>query len=74
MSQTPQEHQQDILSKLSGLSDYVNKLSTILDEIDINRPQDELPRIENHILMIQGQKEFVKMSITAMKDKYGNGR
>ena len=74
MSLTPLEYQQDILSKLSGLTDYVNRLSIILNEVDINKPDDDMAKIENHILMIQGQKEFVKIAITDMKGQYGNGR
>lgn len=74
MSKTPLEHQQEILEKLSGLTDYVKRLSVILDNADLNKPDEDLAKIENHILMIQGQKEFVRMSITEMRGTYGNGR
>lgn len=74
MSKTPLEHQQEILEKLAGLTDYVNRLSVVLDNADLNKPDEDLAKIENHILMIQGQKEFVRMAITDMRGKYGNGR
>lgn len=65
---TPQEHQQEILDKLSLLTDYVNRLSTVLDEIDFRHIGEDLPKVENHILMIQGQKEFVKIALQGMRD------
>lgn len=67
---TPQEYKEDILNKLSGLTNYVTALSDILTDANLMNPDEELAKIENQILMIQGQKEFVRMAIQAMKDEY----
>ena len=67
---TPQQHKEDILNKLSGLTNYVTALSDILTDANLMNPDEELAKIENQILMIQGQKEFVRMAIQSMKDTY----
>lgn len=67
---TPQQHKEDILNKLSGLTNYVTALSDILTDTNLMNPDEELAKIENQILMIQGQKEFVRMAIQSMKDTY----
>ena len=67
---TPQEYKEDILNKLSGLTNYVTALSDILTDANLMNPDEELAKIENQILMIQGQKEFVRMAIQSMKDTY----
>ena len=67
---TPQEYKEDILNKLSGLTNYVTALSDILTDANLMNPDEELAKIENQILMIQGQKEFVRMAIQSMKDAY----
>ena len=68
---TAKEHQTEILEKLTKLTSYVNRLSDILKDVDINNVGEDYSKIENHIFMIQGQKEFVKNSINDMKSTYG---
>lgn len=68
---TAKEHQTEILEKLTKLTSYVNRLSDILKDVDINNVGEDYSKIENYIFMIQGQKEFVKNSINDMKSTYG---
>ena len=69
---TPQEHQTDILDKIDRLKNYIDRFSVTLSDTDFTKPSDNIDNIENAILIIQGQKEFVKMSLQDMKDEYAN--
>lgn len=64
---TPKEHQTNILDKLKALRGYVDRLSTTLEQADLTKPDDDIQKIESEILMIQGQKEFVKQAIQEME-------
>ena len=68
---TAVEHQQDILKKLTTLTGFVDRLDDVIKNMDLMKPQENLEKLENHILMIQGQKEFVKMALNKMKDEHG---
>jgi len=69
---TPEEFQTEILTKLKNLTNYVNRLDNVISEMDLMKPKENIESLENHILMIQAQKEFVKMALQEMKDTYGN--
>lgn len=71
MELTPIQHRDNILDKLKGLTNYVNRLNTVITDMDLSKPNDNIETLENYILMIQGQKEFVKQSIQQMRDVYG---
>ena len=73
-TKTPQEHQTEILEQLKNLTNFVNRLDTVIENMDLRKPKENLEELENHILMVQGSKEFVKIAIQTLKDKYGNHR
>lgn len=69
---TPQEHQKEILTQLSNLTKFVDRLDSVIENMDLRKPKENLDELENHILMVQGSKEFVKQAIHAMKEEHGN--
>ena len=61
------EHRDNIQSKLAGLKNYVDRLAFTLQGIDLTKSHENVAELENYLLMIQGQKEFVKQAIKNMK-------
>jgi len=67
---TSEEYKKDIQKKLQNLKTYINKLSNEIDKIDMSKPKEKIPDIENILMMMTGQREIIKMAINDMKEKY----